>query len=120
MQRSQRLRQARDFRRVREGGRSWPHSLLILGVTPNRTQNTRCGFVVSKALGNAVKRNRLKRRVREAVRLVYGQIKPGWDVVFVVRKGVATASWEQLQRAVHQLLTKANVWRAVLANPLKE
>jgi ribonuclease P protein component len=106
MQRTQRLRSARDFRRVREHGRSWAHPLLVLGALPNRGQHTRCGFVV--------------RRVRESVRLVYDQIGPGWDVVFIIRNGVAAASWEQLQQAVQTLLRKANLWQAAPAAPEKD
>lgn len=120
MQRLQRLRSARDFRRVREGGRSWANPLLVLGALPNRSVPTRCGFVVSKAQGNAVERNRLKRRVREAVRLIYQHIVPGWDVVFVVRKGVATAPWPQLQQAVQTVLLQAKLWQTIPADTEKE
>ncbi len=105
---------------MREGGRSWAHPLLVLGSLPNRSVQTRCGFVVSKAQGNAVERNRLKRRVREAVRLIYQYIVPGWDVVFVVRKGVATAPWPQLQHAVQTLLLQAKLWQDIPADTEKE
>ncbi len=105
---------------MREGGRSWAHPLLVLGALPNRSLPTRCGFVVSKAQGNAVERNRLKRRVREAVRLIYQHIVPGWDVVFVVRKGVASAPWPQLQQAVQTVLLQAKLWRTIPADTEKE
>ncbi len=105
---------------MREGGRSWANPLLVLGALPNRSVPTRCGFVVSKAQGNAVERNRLKRRVREAVRLIYQHIVPGWDVVFVVRKGVATAPWPQLQQAVQTVLLQAKLWRTIPADTEKE
>jgi ribonuclease P protein component len=83
-----------------------------MGALPNRLGHTRCGFVVGRQHGGAVQRNRLKRRVREAVRLVYDHIKPGWDVVFIVRAGVAAAPWPQLQQAVQTLLTRAEIWQA--------
>ncbi|MCA0352182.1 MAG: ribonuclease P protein component [Chloroflexi bacterium] len=110
MQRSQRLRSPRDFRRVREGGRTWSNPLLVLSVAPARANRVRCGIVVRKSLGTAVERNRYKRQVREATRLVYDQIRPGWDVIFIVRAGFRTAAWEQIQQAVSRLLQQAQLW----------
>lgn len=111
MRRTQRLRSARDFRRVREAGRTWAHTVLVLSAAPNRYGRTRCGIVVRKSLGNAVQRNRLKRRVREAVRQIYAEIISGWDVIFIVRTPLITATYDQLCGAIRRLLTQANLLR---------
>ena len=110
MQGDQYLKSPRDFRHVREHGRSWAHPLLILGVAPNRLKSFRYGIVVGRALGGAVQRNRAKRRVREAVRLATPHILPGWDLVFVIRAGAGTAEWHNLQQAVQILLKRASLW----------
>jgi len=110
MRRNQRLRRPDQFGRVRREGKTWAHPLLILNASRNRTGRTRCGFVVSKQLGKAHDRNRAKRRTREAVRLVYDQIPPGYDLVFVVRTPVLVAPFEVLRSAVVALLQRAALW----------
>jgi ribonuclease P protein component len=110
VQRNQRLRRPDQFARVRRERKSWAHRLLILNAARNRTGRTRCGFVVGKQIGKAHDRNRAKRRVREAVRLVYPRLAAGWDLVFVVRAPVAEASFGALAAAVEDLLRRAGVW----------
>lgn len=85
MKRAYRLRRPDQFQRVRREGRTVSHPLLRLTLNANRRKQTRCGFVVSKHIGKAVQRNRAKRRLREAVRLVFDHIAPGVDLVFVIR-----------------------------------
>ncbi len=111
MKRQYRLRRPAHFQRVRRGGRSWETSLIVLQATPNRTSQTRCGFVVSRRIGSAVARNRAKRRTREAVRLVYMHIDRGWDLVFIIRSpGVIDIDFPQLQASVERVLRRANIW----------
>jgi ribonuclease P protein component len=112
MKRSYRLRRPDQFQRVRRDGRSWASPLLTLNAALSRSRVTRCGFVVGKRVGKAVERNRARRRVREAVRLSYDRIAPGWDVVFVIRSpAVATVEFTRIQEAVEQLLRRAGAWR---------
>jgi ribonuclease P protein component len=112
MKRAYRLRRPDQFRRARREGRSLATPLLTLNVVAGRRRRTRCGFVVGKQIGNAVRRNRAKRRVREAVRLALSAITPGFDLVFVVRSpAVCEAPFPALQAAVEQLLRRAKIWQ---------
>jgi ribonuclease P protein component len=112
MRRNQRLRRPEQFGRVRREGKTWSHPLLSLNAARNRIGRTRCGFVVGKQLGKAHDRNRAKRRTREAVRLVYGRIAAGWDLVFVVRPAVLNASFPVLTAAVDEVLRRAELLAA--------
>jgi ribonuclease P protein component len=84
---------------------------LTLNAAASRRRVARCGFVVGKRFGKAVDRNRARRRVREAVRLLYQRIAPGWDLVFVLRSpDLITIEFAQLQAVVEQLMRRAGVW----------
>ncbi|MDW8389932.1 MAG: ribonuclease P protein component [Oscillochloridaceae bacterium] len=111
MKRAYRLRRPEHFRRVRREGRTYTSPHLTLQVAAGRRKRTRCGFVVSKQFGAAVRRNRARRRVREAVRLALPSIVPGYDLVFVVRGvSVLTMPFSSLQREVEHLLRRACLW----------
>jgi len=109
MRREQRLHSPADFQRVRAMRRSWGHPLLVLYVAPNDTQATRLGISVGKRVGKAVTRNQVKRRVREAVRHRYADVRPGHDLVFIARAPAATAAWPDLRDATLNLLRQARV-----------
>jgi ribonuclease P protein component len=112
MKRTYRLRRPDQFLRVRRTGRRWEDRLLALNAAPSRRRLSRCGFVVGKRFGKAVDRNRARRRVREAVRLAYDHIAPGWDLVFILRAPELTRiEFPGIQSAVRQLLQRANLWR---------
>ena len=107
MNKEQRLRSSRDFAVVRRDGRSRADRLLVLVSRPNNLDVTRLGFIVSKRVGNAVVRNRVRRRLKEAARL--SQIEYGWDLVFIARQGASSADYKELSGSVKKLLTRANV-----------
>jgi ribonuclease P protein component len=112
--RAQRVRSPRDFQRVRRLGRSVSGRLLTLGFAPceQREAPTRAGFSASKRVGGAVVRNRLKRRLREALRRLLPALAPGWDLVLTARAAAAEASYEALASEVQALLTRAGLWNA--------
>jgi ribonuclease P protein component len=109
MRRAYRLRRPAEFQRVRAGKRSWGHPLLVLYAAPNDGQPTRVGISVGKRVGNAVVRNRVKRRVREAVRMRYAELASGHDLVFIGRAPAAEADWPTLRVATEDLLRRARV-----------
>ena len=109
MRREQRLRRPRDFALVRREGRSWPGRLLVLAARPNGLDMNRFGFSVSKRVGNAVTRNRVKRRLREAARL--RDVSPGWDILLIARADAAGAGYHELEGSMTNLLKRAKLLR---------
>ena len=106
------MRSNKQFQRVRREGRSCAHPLLVLCASPNGLEQSRFGFSASHWVGNAVVRNRAKRLMREATRLRQGDIKEGWDLVFIARNPIREASFKQVDQAVRQLLRRAGLLKA--------
>ena len=112
VKRAQRLRTDADFQRVRAARQSWAHPLLVLYAAPNGLGLSRLGISVGKRVARqAVVRNRVRRRVREAVRLRYGRLAPGYDLLFIARAPAAEASWAELSEVVEQLARRARLLR---------
>lgn len=107
MQDRLRLTGEKRFSSVFQEGRSWANPLLVLKVLPNGMDASRFGFSAGRRIGKAVTRNRVKRRLREGVRC--SQVKSGWDVVLIARKGAASADFHQLKRSLDELLRRARL-----------
>jgi ribonuclease P protein component len=112
MQRKYRLRRNSEFQRTRQEGKCWSHRLLVLCALRNDLSYSRFGFAASRRIGNAVARNRVRRRMREVVRLERQTISPGWDVVLVARAAIAQATYAETTLAVRQLVSRAGLWAA--------
>ena len=107
MQRRFRLTGDRRFSQIHREGRSIANNVLVMRVLPNGLDHNRFGFMVSKRLGNAVTRNRIKRRLREIVRQT--QLVPGWDAVFIARRGAENTDYWQLARATRNLFRRTRL-----------
>jgi ribonuclease P protein component len=106
-----RLRTSADFDRVRRVGRTWRHPLLTLGAAANDLPYTRVGFVISKRVGKAVVRNRVRRLLRESVRLLRPSLQPGFDVVLVARNEIVGQPYSVVNTTVRELCTRAQLRR---------
>ena len=104
-----RLSREEDFRRVYREGSRRTTALLVLHARPNGTESVRLGLVVSRKFGGAVARNRVRRRMREAVRAEHGRIRIGADVVVVPRRAAAAASYAALRGAVGMAMDRAGM-----------
>ena len=109
MEKLYRLRRNADFQRVRRQGKTWANKLLVLNIAPNGLEWNRFGFSVSRQVGKAVVRNRIKRRMREVVRRQRDRIPGGWDMVFIARSSMCEADFSAVERAVEQLLRRAHL-----------
>lgn len=109
MQRRYRLRRSADFERLRQVGRAQQHRLMLVSVTPNDLPDNRYGFIVSKSLGKAVTRNRIRRLLREATRLLHPRLHPGHDVVIIARRPIVGQPFAVVQRTVYELFRRASL-----------
>lgn len=107
MGKGERLRKDSQFANVHAKGQTWACESVVLKAVPNGLGWNRYGFVTSKRLGNAVERNRIKRRLREIVRSA--PTKDGWDLVFIARQGSKRANYHQLLLSVVKLLKRARL-----------
>lgn len=82
---------------------------LVLYARKNLSQSNRVGITVSKKLGGAVIRNRVRRRLREVYRLHEEQFAPGWDIVIVARSRCIKADFAALTKAYLSLAEKAGI-----------
>jgi len=95
--RSGRLLRHSDFERVyKEGRRHFSTHMTVFYRGRAEGEGLRVGFTVSRALGGAVERNRMKRRLRESVRLTRPEIEPSADVVINPKKSLLTAEFGSL------------------------
>ena len=92
---------------VYSNGRSWVSSLVVMKALPNGLTLSRYGFSVSQRIGKAVTRNRVKRLFRQILRLK--SLEPGWDIVFIARPLAANANYTGLEKAIDDLLSRAQL-----------
>jgi len=83
---------------------------LVLVYRKNGTKGNRIGFSVSKKYGNAVARNKIRRRLKEIVDRERLKLKTGYDMILVVRKNARDADFDQLRQAVGALYKKAGLY----------
>lgn len=105
LRRADRLRSPKDFQRVNRSGRrrAGRHFVLVAadGREPGRS---RLGLAVSRRVGNAVARNRVKRRVRSWFRLDQGRIPAGRDLVVIARHGASERSYAEIAEELDGLI----------------
>ena len=105
--RADRLKKRYEFRQVQLSGRRihTPHFLIV--VQPNALHNTRLGITVTKKVGTAVQRNRIKRVVREVFRRNRQLFPPSHDVVFIAKREARGIDYDsllgELRRAARKL-----------------
>jgi len=109
MKRNFRLTRTRDFTRVKKEGKTRHHKFVVLVFIPNNMEYSRAAFVASKAVGNAVTRNLVKRRMRACVANLWINVKSGWDLVFYAKTAGAIASYNDLKEAISVLFSKAGL-----------
>lgn|SRR3989344_3998479 len=105
-----RVRQQRDFDNVYKRGRAVSGPLFNLRFAPNRQTHSRLAFVISKKTEKlATRRNLAKRRLRSMFKEALNNIKPGVDIVVLIKRNAVGAEYSQLRLEVDRMLSKAKL-----------
>ena len=103
------LSRPQDFAALQDGGIPRSHPLLVARFRRTDLETTRFGLATGRRLGGAVVRNRVRRRLREALRVMAPSFQPGWDVLIIARPAIVEADHDALVGAVHRILVRGGV-----------
>ena len=103
------LSRPQDFAAFKGGGTTRSHPLLTARFRRTDLETTRFGLSTGRALGGAVVRNRVRRQLREALRVMAPSFQPGWDVLIIARPAIVAADQDTLVGALRRTLVKGGV-----------
>ena len=105
------LKKNKEFKKVYENGSSYAtRNLVIYCLNYEKGKKNRYGLSVSTKIGNAVVRNKLKRRLREIIRGFEKEKEfKGYDIIFIARKPVVKIDYQRLKKDVEKLYKKMNI-----------
>lgn len=103
------IKENRDFRRIYAKGKTCVRPLLVTYALKNRIGTIRVGITTSKKTGNAVKRNRSRRVIREAFRRAVPSVREGYDFIFVARARTPFAKSTDVFQVMMKELKEAGV-----------
>ena len=107
MKREERLTKPQQYSCVYSEGSSCADEFLALKAKPNHLEFSRYGISVSKRVGNAVVRNRVKRILREILRNT--TIASGWDIILIARGPSAGVDFQRLEKSIIGLLSRMHI-----------
>ncbi len=109
---NERIRSQRDFLAVKKEGKRISTRNFILLVKPNGLHHNRLGIIASRKIGNAVRRNRIKRCVREFFRLNKAKFAPPpKDILIIAKKGANRLDTSSITKELLPILTKPDLCR---------
>lgn len=109
LKRTDALKRKKEFRYTYRAGKNINGRLVTLVYVKNRRNKVQIGFAVGKKIGGSVVRNRVKRRLREAVTPCIPLLKPGYNLVLIAREPIVDASFSSIEEAVRERFSRAGL-----------
>ena len=103
-----------EFKKIYSQGKYYAEEHIVLYVMKNGTCHNKVGFSVSKKIGNSVKRNRVKRLMKENYRIISPRLKKGHNLIFTARVKSSGADYYQIQRNMTSAIKRARLFEEVV------
>ena len=103
------LKNTRQFNFIYKRGKSVVNRYVVMYYVKNRLGYNQVGFSVSKKVGKAVTRNRVKRLMKESFRLNSENVKVGYDIVFVARVRLNNSNFNEIEKAMQKCFKYAKL-----------
>ena len=107
MRGEQYLTKNKQYEAVYHNGNHRTGKELVVRILPNGHDISRYGITVSRHVGKAVVRNKIKRRLREILRKI--TLKPGFDIVIIARTAAAAADYSEMKKTTENLLFRTGL-----------
>lgn len=99
-----------DFKRIYQKGKFFSNEFFLVKLHPNRFPNNRFAVIVNKKISKkAVIRNKIKRQIREIIRINQGQLKTGFDIIVIVKKDLTRESYKNIEQNLLHLFKRAGL-----------
>jgi ribonuclease P protein component len=109
VKRKYRITRAIDFKRVRQSGKKITHPLVVIVVAQGIEGQKRIGIVTNKAIGNAVTRNLIKRRLRAITSQLIQNVNQDVDILLIAREPIRDAPYDAIWHAIRDVFLKAEI-----------
>lgn len=110
LKRVNRLRKRYQFNYVYKAGTHFSSDNLVLYLTPSKTKHIKVGIAVTKKIGHAVVRNRVRRQIRELIGALIPQLKQNCNIIIVAKNNITQASFAELSAQLNKLVKKADLF----------
>ena len=109
LKRINRLKKRYQFNYVYKSGEHFSGEHMVLYVVSSKTKNIKVGLAVTKKIGKAVVRNRVRRQLREIIKKRLPNLKQNYNIIVVARENITSTSFDILNNEFSKLVIKANL-----------
>jgi len=105
-----RLKRKKDFKLILKEGKMFKEDFLILKFVKNNLNQSRFGIIVSQKISKkAILRNKVKRRIRESIKMELAEIKNGFDITLIAVPGLETKSFHEIKGMIDKIFAKTKI-----------